>query len=72
MKKIFVNILVISLTVVFGSSCIKETFPMSDTATKEQLASSSSALAAMVGAIPAQMVTGYLVYGRPIWHGRES
>ena len=64
MKKIFVNILVISLTVVFGSSCIKETFPMSDTATKEQLASSSSALAAMVGAIPAQMVTGYLVYGR--------
>jgi len=64
MKKIFVNILVISLTLVLGSSCIKETFPMSDTATKEQLASSSSALGAMVGAIPAQMATGYLVYGR--------
>lgn len=63
MKKIIVNLLVFSLAAVLGSSCIKETFPMSDTATKEQLASSSSALSAMVGAIPAQMATGYLVYG---------
>ena len=64
MKRIFVKLLVLSLAVALGSSCIKETFPMSDTATKEQLASSSSALNAMVGAIPAQMATGYLVYGR--------
>ena len=63
MKNIFAKLLVLSLAVVLGSSCIKETFPMSDTATREQLASSSSALSAMVGAIPAQMATGYLVYG---------
>lgn len=64
MKNIFAKLLVLSLAVVLGSSCIKETFPMSDTATREQLASSSSAISAMVGAIPAQMATGYLVYGK--------
>ena len=63
MKRIFAKLLVFSFAVALCSSCIKETFPMSDTATKEQLASSSSALTAMVGAIPAQMATGYLVYG---------
>lgn len=37
------------------TACIKETFPTSS-ATTEQIGSSSSALEAMVSAIPAQMV----------------
>lgn len=44
------------------TACIKETFPTSF-ATTEQVGSSSSALEAMVSAIPAQMVQGYLIYG---------
>lgn len=67
MKNIFGKIAIFGLVLVLGSSCIKETFPMSDTATKEQLATSSSALTAMVKAIPAQMATGYLVYGQQEW-----
>lgn len=67
MKNIIGKILVFSMVLVLGSSCIKETFPMSDTATKEQLASSSSALSAMLGAIPAQMAQGYLVYGGQVY-----
>lgn len=67
MKNIFGKVLTLGLVLVLGSSCIKETFPMSDTATTAQLASSSSALSAMVSAIPAQMATGYLVYGQQEW-----
>lgn len=44
------------------TACIKETFPTSY-ATTEQVGASSSALEAMVSAIPAQMVQGYLIYG---------
>ncbi len=44
------------------TGCIKETFPTNE-ATTEQIGKSSSALEAMVSAIPAQMVQGYLIYG---------
>lgn len=48
------------------TACVKETFPTSY-ATTEQVGSSSSALEAMVSAIPAQMVQGYLIYGDQVY-----
>ena len=68
MKNIFGKIAIFGLVLVLGSSCIKETFPMSDTATKEQLATSSSALTAMVKAIPAQ-ISGLRPAGMGIRYG---
>lgn len=55
-------IIALAAAALLASSCIKETFP-TDAATTEQLASSSSALAASVNGIPAQLVQGYLIYG---------
>lgn len=46
-----------------ASGCIKETFPTS-IATVEQVGESSTALEAMVSAIPAQMVESYLALGQ--------
>ena len=53
---------------VLATGCIKETFPQGSTQTSAQVAQSSSALAAMVNAIPSSMTTtdflGYLTnYG---------
>lgn len=45
------------------ASCMKETFPQSGTATKEQIGESASALDAAMSGIPAQLSQGYLVYG---------
>jgi len=64
MKNTFAKLLILASVLVAASSCIKETFPMDSSATTAQLASSSSALSAMVGAIPANMAQGYLVYGQ--------
>lgn len=63
MKNTFAKLLILGAVLVGASSCIKETFPMSSTATTAQLAGSSSALSALVGAIPANMSQCYLVYG---------
>lgn len=61
------NILKLATIAILGiglsSSCIKETFPMSATATTEQVSGSASALEASINGIPAQMVQGYLIYG---------
>lgn len=57
----FVSVAVLGAAVL--NSCIKETFPMSATATTEQVGASASALEASVNGIPAQMSQGYLVYG---------
>ena len=51
------------LSILF-SGCIKETVPMSDTATTEQVGASASALTGLVRGIPAKMSEGYLVWGR--------
>ena len=54
----------IALGLVLATGCIKETFPQGSTQTSAQVAQSSSALAAMVNAIPSSMTTtdflGYL------------
>ena len=60
-------ILLIGALTVMLSGCIKETFPMSDSATAAQVGASPSALTGLVSAIPAQMVQGYLVYGGQEW-----
>ena len=63
MKRIYNIGLVLVLSALTLSSCIKETFPLGGGVTSEQLAESASALdAAMIG-IPAQLSQGYLVYG---------
>ena len=63
MKKI-TKILALSLvSSVALTSCIKETFPMSNYATSDQVAASSAAMEASVNGIPAAMSQGYLVYG---------
>ncbi len=49
------------------AGCVKETFPMDDSATAEQVGASPSALTGLVSAIPAQMSQGYLVYGEQDW-----
>ena len=46
------------------SGCIKETVPMSDSATAEQVGASASALTGLVSGIPAKMSEGYLVWGQ--------
>jgi len=63
MKNILKFVSVAVLASVVFNACIKETFPMSSTATTEQVSSSASALEASVNGIPAQMSQGYLVYG---------
>jgi starch-binding outer membrane protein, SusD/RagB family len=63
MKKIVYTLSVLALATVAFSSCIKETFPQSSTATAEQAQGSASSLEAAVNGIPAQMAQGYLVYG---------
>lgn len=54
----------IAVALVLATGCIKETFPKGSTQTSAQVAQSSSALAAMVNAIPSSMTTtdflGYL------------
>ena len=64
MKKAIYLIGVLSVML---TGCIKETFPMSDTATAEQVGASASALTGLVSAIPAQMSQGYLVWGTQNW-----
>ncbi len=59
-------LLVAGAVLLLATSCIKETFPTNQ-ATQEQVGASSSALKAMVSAIPAQMVQGYLVYGDQVY-----
>lgn len=59
-------ILYIGVLTVMLSGCIKETFPMSDSATAAQVGASASALSGLVSAIPAQMCQGYLVYGEQV------
>ena len=63
MKTIYKFVSVAALATLFLNSCIKETFPMSSTATTEQVGASASALEASVNGIPAQMSQGYLIYG---------
>lgn len=48
------------------TSCIEETFPEGDTATSEQIGSSSSALEAALNGIPSQMTKGYYVYDEQV------
>ena len=60
-------ILLFGVFTVLLSGCIKETFPMDDSATAEQVGASPSALSGLVSAIPAQMSQGYLVYGEQDW-----
>jgi len=57
----FISVLAVSAVTL--SACIKETFPMSDSATSEQIGASASALQASVNGVPAQMCQSYLVYG---------
>lgn len=63
MKKV---ILFISIAAVMLSGCIKETFPLDDSATSEQVGASATALSGLVSGIPAQMSQGYLVYGEQV------
>lgn len=64
MKKFIYNSLLLLAAVSFASGCIKETFPEGSTVTSQQVASSPSALQALINSIPAAMVTtgtaGYL------------
>ena len=66
MKNISKFAILVSGAFLVATGCIKETFPTSY-ATKEQVGQSSSALEAMVSAIPAQMVEAYVGLG-----GRDS
>lgn len=56
--------IIFAVGLVLATGCIKETFPQGSTQTSAQVAKSSSALAAMVNAIPSSMTTtnflGYL------------
>lgn len=63
MKNTIKAISVIALCAGVLTSCIKETFPQSSTATSEQIAASASALDASVAGISAQLSQGYLIYG---------
>lgn len=54
---------IVAAAALMATSCIKETFPTS-VATTEQLQGSASALAASVNGLPAQLVQGYLIYGK--------
>lgn len=56
------SLLALSATVAL-SSCIEETYPLSNSATAEQVGQSASALEGSVNGIPSQMSQGYLVYG---------
>ncbi len=62
MKNIKHIAFILSGSLLLFSGCVKETFP-TDIATVEQVGESSSALQAMVSAIPAQMVEAYLAIG---------
>ena len=57
MKNIFKSIAIISLTAFAFAGCMKETLPQGSTQTAAQVAKSSSALQAMVNAIPSSMTT---------------
>lgn len=63
-NNILKSFLILAAAAFVASGCIKETFPENGTATAAQVASSSSALQAMLNSIPAAMVTtgtaGYL------------
>ena len=67
MKNIFKLTLALCASAMVFASCIKETFPMDDSATADQVNSSATALEALTNAIPAAMVQGYLVYGEQEW-----
>lgn len=64
MKNILKYTLVSVVAAVLSSSCIKETIPAGSTATQGMVSASSSALKAMVGAIPVNMAYPYSVFGR--------
>jgi hypothetical protein len=59
------SLLLASATVGF-TSCIDEVTPQSSIATADQIESSSAALANASLGLPAQMVQGYLVYGKQV------
>lgn len=63
MKKTKNILIVLAITAVSFTACIKETVPMSNYATSDQIAESSAALEASLNGIPAKMTEGYLVYG---------
>ena len=61
---------IFALLAVSGSlmltGCIDETFPLSSSATAEQVGESAAALEGLVNGIPAKMSQGYLVYGEQV------
>ncbi len=63
MKNIFKYIALSVAIVGILSSCIKETFPLSSTATSEQIGASATALDASMSGLPAQLSQSYPVWG---------
>ncbi len=63
MKNITKFLTVLAASAFALTSCIKEVVPVTNYATSEQIAESSSAMEASVNGIPAKMQEGYMVYG---------
>lgn len=63
MKNIYKSLMLIAASAVMFSSCIKETFPETDTATADQVAQSPAALKASVDGLVAQTYQKYFFYG---------
>lgn len=63
MKNIYKSLLLLAVSAVMFSSCIKETFPETSTATADQVAQSPAALKASVDGLVAQTYQPYFFFG---------